>query len=68
MTDGDTNEETARRPPKMLYQRSELGFEWGATHSAETLIWLGAITTRCEDRSSSNGKLYFASLSSICSR
>jgi hypothetical protein len=30
MTDGDTNEETARRPPKMLYQRSELGFEWGA--------------------------------------
>jgi hypothetical protein len=29
------------------------------THSAETLIWLGAITTRCEDRSSSNGKLHF---------
>jgi hypothetical protein len=63
MTDDDTNEETA--PP--LYQRSELSFEW-VLNSAETVIGLGAITTRCEDRSSSSGKLYFAPPSSICSR
>src|SRR6516162_7091128 len=28
----------------------------GVLNSAETLIWLGAITTRCEARSSSSGK------------
>jgi hypothetical protein len=32
----------------MLYQRSELGSNGVLTHSAKTLIWLGAITTRCE--------------------
>ena len=51
MTDDDTNEETARaRHRTMLYQRSELGLNGVLTHSAETFIWLGAITTHCEDR------------------
>jgi hypothetical protein len=54
MTDDDTNEETAR-PTEHALRQSETRFEWVLTHSAETLIWLGTITTRCEDRSSSNG-------------
>ena len=42
----------------MLYQRSELGIEWGA-HPQRRNTYLAWGPTRCEDRSSSNGKLYF---------
>jgi hypothetical protein len=68
MTNEDTNKETA--PPPNDASASDLGSVLNGVlnHSVETLTWLEAINHRCEDRSSSNGKLYFARPSSICSR
>ena len=45
MTDDDKNEETARaRHRTMFYQRLSSVLNGVLTHSAETLVWLGAIT------------------------